>query len=289
MEFTFSFIIVNYNTKLITADCINSINNNPTLKELTYEIIIVDNNSTDYSVKFFQEGAFKNTRVIINKINDGFGKANNIGVSYSTGEFVVLLNSDTLVQETDFSLLVDTIKKDKEIGVLSVKILNEDKTIQSVGFEFPSLQNELRLNLLFWNFNFVKKIRFKNYKNKNLFRVGWVSGCFMVIRQEDYRLVGGFDEKIFMYAEDVDLCYRLSKYDKYSFTLDETSIYHLHGKSGNKKNITLRKILENKRNLYYVLKKNEILPKWKIDVVKFSFFIHALVLVTIKKLRKITT
>ncbi|OMD74811.1 glycosyltransferase family 2 protein [Paenibacillus odorifer] len=211
MEIVFSFIIINYNTKMITANCINSINNNSTLNGLNYEIIVVDNNSTDFSMEFFQERKFENTKIIKNKKNDGFGKANNIGVNYSKGEFLVLLNSDTIVEETNFLNLLSAFEKNDEMGILSVKILNEDNTIQSVGFDLPSLRNELKLNLLFWNFSFIKNIRYKNYKNKQIFKVGWVSGCFMVMRQKDYHLVGGFDEKIFMYAEDIDLCYRLSE------------------------------------------------------------------------------
>nr|WP_303047207.1 glycosyltransferase family 2 protein [Paenibacillus odorifer] len=280
---------MNYNTKLITANCINSINNNSTLNGLNYEIIVVDNNSTDFSMEFFQERKFENTKIIKNKKNDGFGKANNIGVNYSKGEFLVLLNSDTIVEETNFLNLLSAFEKNDEMGILSVKILNEDNTIQSVGFDLPSLRNELKLNLLFWNFSFIKNIRYKNYKNKQIFKVGWVSGCFMVMRQKDYHLVGGFDEKIFMYAEDIDLCYRLSKQKKYSYIFDETSIYHLHGKSGDKKNVKLKKMFENKSNFYYVIEKNNIFSKRKINISKFSFCMHAILLVSIKKIRNFVT
>ncbi|OME03147.1 hypothetical protein BSK64_18445 [Paenibacillus odorifer] len=249
----------------------------------------MDNNSTDFSMEFFQERKFENTKIIKNKKNDGFGKANNIGVNYSKGEFLVLLNSDTIVEETNFLNLLSAFEKNDEMGILSVKILNEDNTIQSVGFDLPSLRNELKLNLLFWNFSFIKNIRYKNYKNKQIFKVGWVSGCFMVMRQKDYHLVGGFDEKIFMYAEDIDLCYRLSKQKKYSYIFDETSIYHLHGKSGDKKNVKLKKMFENKSNFYYVIEKNNIFSKRKINISKFSFCMHAILLVSIKKIRNFVT
>ncbi|MDF2000018.1 glycosyltransferase family 2 protein [Peribacillus frigoritolerans] len=283
-----SFIIINYNTKNITADCINSININKTLTNINYEIILVDNDSTDGSIKYFTENKYENVIFIKNKKNEGFGKANNIGVKNSNGKYMVLLNSDTIVDQTDFKLLIGKISNEESIGVLSAKILNKDKSIQSIGFDFPSIENEVKLNLLFWNFNFIKKFRYKNYKNKGLFRTEWVSGCFMIIRKLDYKEVGGFDEDIFMYAEDVDLCYRLYKKNKYSFVMDETSIYHLHGQSGNKKRIKLNQLLKRKENYYYVIRKNNILSPFNLFLIKLTYIFNAIVVVTGKKLKNIT-
>ncbi|WP_148359275.1 glycosyltransferase family 2 protein [Peribacillus simplex] len=283
-----SFIIINYNTKNITEDCINSININKTLTDIKYEIILVDNDSTDGSIKYFTENKYENVILIKNNKNEGFGKANNIGVKNSTGKYVVLLNSDTIVDQTDFKLLIGKISDNESIGVLSAKILNKDKSIQSLGFDFPSIKNEVKLNLLFWNFNFIKKFRYRNYKNKGLFRTEWVSGCFMIIRKLDYKEVGGFDEDIFMYAEDVDLCYRLYKKNKYSFVMDETSIYHLHGLSGNKKRIKLNQLLKRKENYYYIIRKNNLLSPFKLFLIKLTYIFNAIVVVTGKKLKNIT-
>ncbi|MEX5519326.1 glycosyltransferase family 2 protein [Bacillus cereus] len=280
-----SFIIVNYNTKKITKDCVDSINKNESLKQFQYEVIIVDNDSNDGSREYFKEHAFANTIIIENDKNDGFGKANNIGVRFSKGKYIVLLNSDTLVGETNFELLIDTIKSKNNIGVLSTKILNRDSSIQSLGFNFPSLINEVKLNLLFWNFNFIKNLRFKNYSNKGLFRVDWVSGSFMIIKKEDYSSIGGFDEKIFMYAEDLDLCYRLYEENKYSYVLDNTSIYHLHGESGSKKKLSLKKLLKRRENYHYVINKHKIFNPMKLLIMKLTYFLNALVVVMLKKLR----
>ncbi|MCQ6564938.1 glycosyltransferase family 2 protein [Bacillus mycoides] len=279
-----SFIIVNYNTKNITEDCVNSINKNKSLKHFNYEIIIVDNDSNDGSREYFKEQTFANTIIIENDSNAGFGKANNIGVRFSKGKYIVLLNSDTLVGETNFELLIDTMRNNENIGVLSTKILNRDKSIQSLGFNFPSLMNEVKLNLLFWNFNFIKKLRFKNYNNKGLFKVDWVSGSFMILKKEDYSSIGGFDERIFMYAEDLDLCYRLCEKNKYSYVLDDTSIYHLHGESGSKKNLSVRNLLKRRENYHYVIKKHKMFNPIKLLIMKLTYFLNALVVVMIKKL-----
>lgn len=281
-----SFVIVNYNTKFVTEDCVNSINKNKSLKHFNYEVIIVDNDSSDGSREYFKEQTFANTIIIENDKNDGFGKANNIGVRFSKGEYIVLLNSDTLVGETNFELLIATMQSNDNIGVLSTKILNRDSSIQSLGFNFPSLMNEVKLNLLFWNFNFIKKLRFKNYNNKGLFKVDWVSGSFMVIKKEDYSSIGGFDEKIFMYAEDLDLCYRLYEKNKYSYVLDETSIYHLHGESGSKNKLSLSKLLKRRENYHYVIQKHKMLNPSKLLIMKLTYFLNALIVVMIKKLRK---
>ncbi|NEW01033.1 glycosyltransferase family 2 protein [Bacillus megaterium] len=280
-----SFIIVNYNTKIITSDCIESINKNKTLENFNYEIIVVDNNSSDSSLEYFQKQNFDNVKLIKNEANKGFGQANNIGAINSDGKYLVLLNSDTIVDQTNFALLINTISKNMSIGVLSAKILNDNDTIQSLGFNFPSLRNDTKLNLLFWNYNFVKKFRYKKYKDRGVFKTDWVSGCFMIMRKSDYQSVNGFDENIFMYAEDVDLCLRLFKNKKYSYIHDHTFIYHLHGKSGDKKNIKLSQLLKRKENYYYVIKKNELFGSSKLFLIKLTYLINSLVVVAGKKFK----
>ncbi|MGG0590882.1 glycosyltransferase family 2 protein [Priestia megaterium] len=280
-----SFIIVNYNTKIITSECIESINKNKALANFNYEIIVVDNNSSDGSLDYFQKQNFYNVRLIRNEANKGFGQANNIGAINSQGEYLVLLNSDTIVDQTNFSLLINTISGDESIGVLSAKILNENGTIQSLGFNFPGLRNDAKLNLLFWNYNFIKKFRYKKYKGRGIFKADWVSGCFMIMRKSDYQSINGFDENIFMYAEDVDLCFRLFKNKKYSYINDQTFIYHLHGKSGDKKDIKLSQLLKRKENYYYVIKKNKLFGNSKLFLIKLTYLINSLVVVTGKKLK----
>lgn len=280
-----SFIIINYKTKDITENCILSIQSNKYLKNLNYEIILVDNNSNDGSYEFFTTQNHNNTIIIKNDFNEGFGVANNIGVKYSKGKYIVLLNSDTLVDETEFDKLINLIVNNKEIGVLSAKILNHDSSIQSLGFQFPNLINEIKLNLFFWNFNFMKSIRYKNYIDKGLYRTDWVSGAFMIIRKNDFILADGFDPSIFMYAEDLDLCYRLSEMEKYSYVFDKTSVYHLHGKSGIKSDISIKKLIEKRKPYYYVMRKNQMVNLVNIPIIKFSYLVNAIFLVLYKKLK----
>lgn len=264
----YSFIIVNYNTKEITSACINSIFDNSNLKDIEFEIIIIDNNSTDGSEEYIIS-QFPTVIYKYNRDNLGFGKANNIGAKIATGDYLVFINSDTIALDTDFYELYKIISSKDSIGFLGCKILNADNSIQSIGYDFPSLMNELRLRILFWNFNFVKKFRFSKYVDRGVKEVDWISGCFMIVERELFFMLNGFDDKIFMYSEDLDICLSASKLGKKNYVYDKTQIYHLHGKSGNKKNPSFKQQITRKENYFYVIKKH--------DVTKFIILIKMLV------------
>ncbi len=251
-----SVIILNYNTKEMTVNCVESyIRNFEGLEN--YEIILVDNCSTDGSWDYFNEklSTHKRIRLVYNEKNVGFGNGNNIGVEYAKGRFLIFANSDTLVKKFDVQNMINCFIVEPNIGVLSCKILNQDGSIQSLGFSNPSVINDFKLNFLFWNFNIVKKFRFKKYSERGLFKVDWVSGSFFMCRRDDFLNLNGFDSNIFMYAEDLDLCARIRKLGKENYVLDSEEIYHLHGKSSN---VNYTKLLKEKQNYLYVIKKNRI-------------------------------
>ncbi|KOF07225.1 hypothetical protein AC739_19595, partial [Planococcus glaciei] len=182
--------------------------------------IVVDNNSLDESVNHLRKkfSNKNNLKIVESKENLGFGKANNCGVNTSQGDILIFLNSDTIVNDTDFQKLISLMNEN--IGFLSCKILNRDGSIQSLGFKYPSVINDFKLSLLFWNFNFVKKLRFKNYNNQGLKKVDWVSGCFMICQKEDFKKIGGFDPEIFMYSEDIDICKNMEIIGKSNYIYD---------------------------------------------------------------------
>lgn len=277
----YSFIIVNYNTKLITGETIQSLLENHSLKNFIYEIIVVDNNSSDGSQEYLKK-KFPLINLIQSSENIGFGRANNLGSNYSSGDYLVFINSDTLSKNTNYELLLEQFKTNENIGFLSCKILNENNSIQSLGFKFPSIINDIKLRILFWNFNFMKKIRFKNYKNRGLFSVDWVSGCFMICEKESFFQIGQFDKSIFMYSEDLDICYRMVQNNKLNYVLDTTSLYHLHGKSSNNKKLTAKKLMNNKKNYFYVIKKNNITKG--IWILRTLSYINVIILLSGKKI-----
>jgi len=286
-----SFIIVNYNTPLLVEECIDSLLENSSLKNnMKFEVIVIDNKSKDDSVYFLSEKYINHKNIIIvdSGENNGFGKGNNLGAFYSKGKYLCCINSDTISKKTDYQKLLNELERNKEIGLLGTKVLNKDGSIQSLGFNNPSVKNDFLLSFLFWNFNFMKKIRYRSYKNKGLFNVDWVSGCFFLVLKENFEKVNGFDEKIFMYSEDLDLSIRINNIGLKNFVLDTTEIYHLHGGSTNKKKLSLRKMLKEKNNYFYVIKKNNLLNYVEILLIKSFTKIHVLMLYILKNtLRKI--
>ena len=218
-----SIIIVNYNTKDLISLCIESIYK--TFKGC-FEIIIVDNNSSDNSVEYIKE-KFSEVIIIENQENEGFGRANNRGVSVAAGEFVLLLNSDIIVQENTIAKCIEKIEYSPDISVLGCKLVNEDLSEQkSVYYYIDEYSGILKDNL------FLDKI--KLYKNK---KIKAIMGAFMLFRKEDFLKVKGFDPDFFLYSEELELCHRLLKSGKNIYYYSEVYAIHKNqGSSINKKN-----------------------------------------------------
>lgn len=257
-----SIIIVNYNTKEMTVRCVEAFLYNRQ-DDYDIEIILVDNSSIDGSKEYFYQKYSNNKRVklIFNDNNYGFGIANNIGAEIATGKYIAFVNSDTYIKHFNFKNLINCFEKCKNIGALSCKILYPNGLIQTIGYNYPSLWNDFKLNVLFWNYKFVKNYRYKKYVNKGLIKKDWVSGCFFMCEKHEFLKIKGFDSQIFMYAEDLDICIRFSDIGKKNYVYDKEKIYHLHGQSSKKSKPSLKNMFISKRNYYYVLKKNKI-TKW---------------------------
>lgn len=239
-----SIVILNYNTKDITVDCVKSVVKNT--KKIDYEIILIDNGSTDGSQSVLGKLATKNKRIkfIKNKKNLGFSKGNNVGLKKAKGEYVLLLNSDTIVRGNVIGEMSSWMDKHIYVGVSTCKLLNEDGTVQGTGGYFPSL-----LRVFSWmsieDIPGVEKLikpfhphRSKSfYKNSDFYKkqreVDWVTGAFMLVRKQVIEEVGGIDEDYFMYTEDTDFCFRAKQAGWKIMYLPKWSITHLGGKSSN--------------------------------------------------------
>jgi GT2 family glycosyltransferase len=197
-----SVIIVNYNGLKYLDDCFISIKKN--LQNISYEIIVVDNLSTDESVEFIKK-KYPEVILIESTINLGFGQGNNLGVKHAKGKLVLLLNNDTILLNS----LHETISffmQNKAIGALGIKMLDANQNyLQSVG-KFPNF-----INMLFFRklFNNSKEFISGNFNNEVYF-VDWITGAFMLINKETYTKINGFDPEYFMYVEDVDLCKKIT-------------------------------------------------------------------------------
>lgn len=256
-----SIIIVNYNTRVITDNCINSIISKTS--DIDYEIIVVDNGSKDGSKEYFENNT--NIKYIYSNENLGFGRANNLGNQHATGEFLFILNSDTILIENSIKILKDFFETNEfrlNIGVLGAVLCDENlDKINSAG-TFPQIKYYISdyLNLFF-------KTKYKTYKNiefKDITKVDMVSGADMFLRRSLFNELGGFDEDFFLYFEETDLQKRINNLSKINYIIDRTKIIHLEGASSQPNNWK-RMVIQNSQTLYF--SKND-----HRNFLKYAFF-----------------
>ncbi|MDP3987634.1 MAG: glycosyltransferase family 2 protein, partial [Candidatus Levybacteria bacterium] len=202
-----SIIILSYNTKDLTVACLKSIFNRygKQLEGGEFEVLVVDNNSTDGTQEGIKnyELRIKNFKLIINKDNLGFSRGNNIGAKEAKGKYLFFLNSDTEVLDDGLLKMIQFLDNNQQVGVLGVKLVNPDGTDQKSAGKFYNLFNVF---LMLFGGERLGLLRFSPNNQKS---VDWVSGAAMIINKELFDKINGFDEKLFMYMEDMELCYRV--------------------------------------------------------------------------------
>jgi GT2 family glycosyltransferase len=215
--FVVSIVIVNHNGKDQTEECLRSFFVHT--PDDPFEVLVVDNDSKDGSVELLKL-KFPQIRVLAQKKNYGFGKANNIGVGESSGKFFFFVNNDTIFKEDIVTPLSQFLKENPSCGAVGPLLLNSDGTYQHSYGKFPSLMNELRTKR--------DTARFKNIpKDRSPKLVDWISFAVVMMRRSAFEKVRGFDERYFMYLEDVDLCFRLQNAGYQSFYCSKYSIIHV--------------------------------------------------------------
>lgn len=232
-----SIIIVNYNTKKLTMECIKSIYDSNIVS--AFEIILVDNHSTDGSVSAVKE-IFKDVQVVANQENVGFSKANNIAIDLSNGRYVLLLNSDTIVKNGTIDTMVQFMDEHKDIGASGCKVVLPDGTLDKAchrGFPTPSASFYYISGLAR---RFPNNSRFSGYHLSHLnmddiHEVDCLVGAFMLVRREAISQVGLLDETFFMYGEDIDWCYRIKESGWKIYYHPHVEIIHYKGASSRKK------------------------------------------------------
>jgi GT2 family glycosyltransferase len=282
-----SYILVNYNTKALTNQTIESIIKNHKSNE--YEIILVDNNSLDGSEFFFTElsNKIKILKYIYNNKNYGFGKANNIGVAHSCGEYIYILNSDTILQTKNIEKIIETkFNQYSYAGVFATKVQYEDGTLQPNVQNFASLKavflrllkvghfvrnNKILLKFFIWlpvKSHFIKTYLDNFDKERTEEFIQWASGCSLIFKREVYEKLGGFDENFFMYTEDEELCYRVQKAGYQILYTPDILITHFEGKSNTTKSINEFLLKTKVKSEFYYFEKH--FPQ-KINKLKFIY------------------
>jgi len=232
-----SIIIVSFNTKTLLKQCLKSVYQN--LDNIEHEIFVVDNNSQDGSPSMVKE-TFPDVKLIENKENVGFAKANNQAIQKARGQYLLLLNSDTVVLPKTLKIMVAFMDANPEVGALGAKLLDQDLNLQTSCRHFPTLFSVL-LQFFGLSAMFPKSKLFGGYDmgywdHSRTKKVDCVPGASLLVRKNTVQEIGLLDENYFMYFEDTDWCYRIAKAGWEIVFLPKAGVIHLGGVSAARSN-----------------------------------------------------
>lgn len=271
--------IISFNTKELTLQSIRSVLKHT--QGIDYEIIVVDNDSQDGSVEAV--GKLPRTKVIANKENVGFAKANNQAFRVARGRYFLLLNTDTILYDNVLGELVAWLDEHPKAGLASCALKNKDGSEQGTGGYFPTL-----FKVFAWMFfledipglaNLVKPFHPMHsqspfYKGAEFYskekELDWLTGAFLMVRAQVYKEVWGLDEGYFMYTEEVDMCYKAKKKGWQVWYLPRWHITHLGGASGT----TEHSLLSEYRGVKIFYSKH--MPAWQMPLVRIFLKMGAL-------------
>lgn len=227
-----SVIIINYNTFQLTCDCISTVQS--FTKDVAYEIVLVDNASTIDSPDDFLV-QFPDIKLVKNPVNGGFAQGNNLGIAHSSGDIILLLNSDTLLHDDCISKAATFLQNaGNDIGVVSAHLTYNDGKYQHNARAFRSIRNELldlfRPLLLLIPYRRRAKLMLNQYfKGDFDTNCDWVSGAFFMFRKEALNTLPDkqLDERFFMYGEDQLWCYQLASAGYKSYFLSGVRLIHI--------------------------------------------------------------
>jgi GT2 family glycosyltransferase len=231
-----SIIILCWNDLKVIGDCLRSIY--ATTHTTEFEIIVSDNGSTDGSIEFIRTN-YPDVHLIENGRNLRFARANNVGIRVSRGEYILILNPDTILHEGTIDKVIAIADKHPEAGGFGCRVLNSDGTYQACIRPFPSLRSEwiaaLRLGFLGHISEWFSPGIYVGWKGETERTIGWPAGCFILLRGDLLKQLGGFDEQFFYYHEDMDLCNRVWKAGYTVLYTPEATLTHLGGHSTSKR------------------------------------------------------
>jgi len=267
MQSHITFIVVNFFTNQLVEDLIHSIFQHN--EKLNLEVIVVDN-TTDIESPFMSK--FENVKVYHTKKNIGFGSACNIGAKMATSGNLVFVNPDSLVvQPGSIRLLAESFDSTSGETIFGGKILNQNKKPVCNTFTFSNFiqvyyQNSFR-RALGISLPFVTN-QHNAFKSDRCTEVDWISGAFLCIKKEFFQKLGGFDERIFMYEEDAELCYRARQQNGKVVFLPKIEIVH-YGGQASKTNNDLLAFIGYKSTLYFYQKRHNGIKPWLLKQLTF--------------------
>jgi hypothetical protein len=271
-----SIITLNYKKPQMTVDCLASVAKQYKryIDAGDCEIIVVDNASGDDSVPYLRKHVkgWKNVRVVASDRNGGFGAGNNLGVAHAKGEYVLFLNNDTIVKDASAWEMIALMKADERIGAMGGILRNMDGAPQISSGKFFS-----PLSLIAYLSGFEQFFMSSPKASGRLALVDWIKGAYLLIQRKTFLGIGGFDEHIFMYTEDMELCMRLKKAGYQLYIYPHTHVLHKDNGSSNR----TFAVIHITRNIPYVLKKHRQYGLWVLAVA--LIYIKSVLLVLIGK------
>jgi GT2 family glycosyltransferase/lipopolysaccharide/colanic/teichoic acid biosynthesis glycosyltransferase len=251
-----SVVIVNYNVKDFLEQALISVKR--ALSNIDSEIMVVDNNSVDGSVQMMKR-KFGDIQLIESEKNLGFSAGNNLALKKAAGEFIVLLNPDTVVQEDTFVKLLAFFDKTPKASAATCKILNPDGSFSidcrhSVPTPLTAFWKIIGLASLFPKNKAFGKYNLTYLNENETYPVEAISGSFMMIKREMIQKVGLLDESFFMYCEDIDYCHRINKAGGKIYYVPDSQIVHYKGESSKKNHLDY--VITFNKSLYQFYKKH---------------------------------
>lgn len=286
-----SIIIVNYNTKKLTLQAIDSIYQSKV--NFPLEVILVDNASTEEGLKNELNERYPQVLFIANDQNEGFSKANNKGYRVASGRYILLLNSDTILEKDTLQTMMDYMESHPNVGVSGCKVVLPDGSLDKAckrGYPTPiaSLYYMLQLHKLFPSSPRVNQYQLGHLDPDKEHSVDSLVGAFMFVRRKAIEEVGLLDESFFMYGEDIDWCYRIKEAGWEIKYYPKTSILHLKGASSKKKPFKIIYEFHRAMFLFYNKHYRKKYPFFVTALVYLGICFKLLSSIVINKLKVIT-
>jgi GT2 family glycosyltransferase len=244
-----SIVIICWNDLKVIKDCLDSIYK--TTRSTDFEVIISDNGATDGSIEFIRR-TYPTARIVENGANLGFAKGNNRGIQVSSGEYVLILNPDTIIHEGALDKWIQFADQHPEAGAFGCRVLNPDGSYQHPARPFPTIWRywimALYIRPLAYLSNWFISDIYTGWDGDTERTVDWQCGCCVMFRGGLLKSLGGFDEQFFYQYEESDLCRRVWQTGNTILYTPTVSITHLGGQSVNR--FPIRFVLESYRNRY---------------------------------------
>jgi len=278
-----SVVIVNYNVEYFLKQCLRSVYK--ALQHVEGEVFVVDNNSKDGSVAMVQE-SFPECTLVVNSQNVGFSRANNQAIAQARGEYILLLNPDTVIGEDTLRKVVDFMDSHPQAGSLGVKMVDgkgrfAPESKRGLPNPIVAFYKILGLSRLFPSSKRFGRYHLGYLSNSEVHSVDVLSGAFMLIREKALKKTGTLDETFFMYGEDIDLSYRITQAGYKNYYYPHTKIIHYKGESTKKSSVNYIRIFYQAMiifaNKHFASKNARLFSSLILSAIYFRAFLAIMV------------